>query len=346
MPQKTKHHYVPKFHLRNFSIDQNGTHLKVCRKSPFLVIPEGVLKNQGYVKNFYGKTDEYENYLSNFEGVVSKEIKTLFETEILPKKSSLEYLNLLFLTLLQNSRTRAAAKTVDKLTDSTIQSFMEGDERFKKLAEDQKFKMKEPVFLTLATLKQSLKVTSDLECKLLINDRKIPFITSDCPVAMYNQFLERRKHPGGHLGLKTKGLQIIFPLNPKYALIFFDTRIYNVGYRKRSTVTTSLSSDIDAINLLQFLTADEVVFSNEQVSDHYFKKLKDRASKTPWNKEFINGEIQKTHRMDGTISETHHSYIANPSFNLNLSFIRETSIAKNFKPSGYFVEIRNDNRPK
>ena len=344
MPEKKKHHYVPKFHLRNFSIDQNGKQLKICRKQPFLIIGNGDLRSQGYVKNFYGETDEYENALADFEGVVSKIIQFVVKHETIPKKGTDEYNNLHFHTMLQNSRTKAAADDVNKLTENTIKSITKGDARFEKLGEKLVFEMDQPIFLALHALYKSLPKTEDF--KLIINRSPRSFLTSDCPVLLYNQFLERRKHPGGHLGLATKGLQIIFPIHPKYALFFYDERTYNVGYKRRRTVFTEDISDIDSINLLQYLTADSVLFTNETISDHYLKKLADRSTKTPWEKEFTNTIAHTKDNGDGTYSEFYHSYLDNPSIKLHLSFVKETSMAKNFKPSGYTVELRQDNRPR
>lgn len=344
MPPKRKHHYIPKFHLRHFSLNEKGKQLKICRKQPFRIIHEGDLRSQGYIKNFYGKTEEYEDALGEFENEVSKVIQHLIKTKNLPQKSSIEYFYLLFHTILQNSRTNSAANRSNEIIDETAKIFTEGDLRFDKLGHKIKFEIDNPVFLSLQTLHKAILAAQDLDCKLIINNTERAFITSDNPVLKYNQFLEKRKHPGGHLGLSTKGLQIIFPIHPFYALFFYDERMYNVGFRKRKSVITENKKDIDSINLLQYLSSDKVLFSNEHISDHYMETLQFQANKKPWKKELLQMPISKKSNSDGTTSEIHHSYTKNPSIGLQLSFVKETSTAKASKPSGYYVELRKDNR--
>ncbi|MGP8213984.1 MAG: DUF4238 domain-containing protein [Bacteroidia bacterium] len=100
--------------------------------------------------------------------------------------------------------------------------------------------------LNLQSLVSSLEVATDLACKLIINNSDISFITCDNPVIRYNQFLEKRKFPGGREGLAIKGLQIFYPICPSLALLFYDNRVYKIGYKKQQSVVTSNSNDISS----------------------------------------------------------------------------------------------------
>lgn len=68
------------------------------------------------------------------------------------------------------------------------------------------------------TLESYLKIIPtcvDLKGRILINKTRIPFITSDNPVCLHNQFMEKVKYPLNALGVR--GTIIYFPLSLELA---------------------------------------------------------------------------------------------------------------------------------
>ena len=100
----------------------------------------------------------------------------------------------------------------------------------------------QPGMFAVGTQAQLINTCIDLKCKFLINKTRIPFITSDNPAVIYNQFLERMKQESYALG--SRGLQIYFPLTPKVAVIYYDSECYKIGCKKRNYVDITQPSDV------------------------------------------------------------------------------------------------------
>ena len=85
---------------------------------------------------------------------------------------------------------------------------------------------------------------------------------SDNPAVLYNQFLEKRKEPGGDTGIQKKGLQIFLPLDPQHLLMLYDGDVYRVGGRAHTEphLAVEREADIEVLNILQAANADAVLF--------------------------------------------------------------------------------------
>lgn len=159
---------------------------------------------------------------------------------------------------------------------------------------------------------------SDLKMKLVINQTSIPFISSDYPVFRYNEFLI------GHgilsFGYGSPGLQIIFPISPRIALIYYDPEIYNVGKKQDKTVFAS-KQDVETFNLMQVHKAYKIVLGNHQVNEAYYARLYDL------NKAKKSKTLKVTEMADLTIYSDDQS----PPTPISFSFTSITTLAKMFK---------------
>ena len=77
----------------------------------------------------------------------------------------------------------------------------------------------------------------NLKWRLLINNTNLPFIISDNPVCLYNQFAEKRHC--SLCGLALSGLQVFYPLTPHLGMFYFDGDIYKCRSVKRHFVEIS-----------------------------------------------------------------------------------------------------------
>jgi hypothetical protein len=342
MAENKKQHYVPKFYLKLFSIQQLNSHIKIFVKSSKKIIAKGDLKNQAYVNYFYGKDSDIEKGFSTIEGEVSRIVSEIIEHKSLPKPKEEDYTSLWLFTFLQDSRTKFSADETNNMIDKTLKTILKNDKRFKDKIDDLEFGYDNPVLLNLETLIGAIEVTTDLKCKLIINKTSKPFLTSDNPIILYNQFLEKRKHPFGKCGLASKGLQVFYPLNPELALIYYDEKVYKVGYRKRTSVETYDEKDIENLNLLQYLNSDKVIYSNEKVSDFYLECLMEKSLKYNSIRGSEINELPEKQNEDGTYSVIMHNQKKDLEIDLNLSFIKLTTNAKTYKMTGYVAELRNE----
>lgn len=346
MAENKKQHYVPKFYLKLFSNNQSNTHVKIFIKSTNKIIPYGDLKNQAYENYFYGKDTKIEKEFSKIEDEVSRIISDIIEFKKLPKPQISDYKTLWLFTFLQNSRTKFSADETNEMIDQTLKTIFKNDKRFKDKIDEVKFGYDNPVLLNLDTLINTILVTKDLKCKLIINQTKKPFVTSDNPIILYNQFLEQRNHQFGKCGLASKGLQVFYPLNPELALIYYDKKVYKIGFRKRNYVETFNEKDIESLNILQFLNSDKVIYSNEKASDFYLETLMTKSSKFNTSRGSDINEYPEKTNDDGTSSVILHNQKKDLETNLKLSFIKQTSHGKSYKMSGYVAELRNEEMRK
>lgn len=341
MAENKKQHYVPKFYLKLFSNSHSSSHIKIFVKSTNKIIPNGDLKNQTCENYFYGKDIKIEKEFSKIEDEVSRIVSEITESKTLPKLQNVDYKSLWIFTFLQNSRTKYRADETNEMINKTLKTIFKNDIRLKDKIDEVEFGYKNPVLLNLDTLINTIVVTKDLKCKLIINQTNKPFVTSDNPIVLYNQFLEQRNHQFGKCGLASKGLQVFYPINPELALIYYDEKVYKIGFRKRNYVRTSNEKDIESLNILQFLNSDKVVYSNEKATDYYLETLMTKASKYNTSRgSDINEYFEKTDD-DETSSVILHNQKKDLETNLNLSFIKQTTHGKTYKMSSYIVELRN-----
>ena len=89
MPTNKKHHYVPRFHLKNFSSD--GKLINLYNIASDKVIIGGNLKNQCYKDYFYGKEKRTEKALGVLEGAAAVVLKKIIGSGSLPSQYTDEY---------------------------------------------------------------------------------------------------------------------------------------------------------------------------------------------------------------------------------------------------------------
>ena len=123
---------------------------------------------------------------------------------------------------------------------------------------------------------------SDLAVVLLDNDTDRPFITSDVPVVFYN-FLKIADL--SLLGWQSPGLMIFVPLSEEYTLWLFDAEMYKPSVKAWDNLKLTRTADVDEINRLQILNADEyLIFSKPDYYDYIswlHKPLKGRRREEP-----------------------------------------------------------------
>ncbi len=251
MPQNKKHHFVPKFYLKNFSLNNDRKTIGVFNISTSKYIALGSLKNQAYRNYFYGRNSVIEKSLADIEGRASDIIRSILNNNCIPQLHSGEHYALLTFIILQQARTVYHAEMINELSDKLLKSVLSKDSECPPGLNDGNFSMKNPTYTAIENAILFQPLTSDLKYKLIINHTQIPFIASDHPVVLYNQFLESRKKFGSNTGYACKGLEIFLPISPNHLLIFFDKDTYQVGTRNKNTVILTIEKEIHSLNMLQ-----------------------------------------------------------------------------------------------
>jgi hypothetical protein len=321
-------HYVPKFYLRCFSNQNNPKEIGIYNIKTGFSFEKAPIKGQAYKPYFYGKDLSVENWLGKLENLTSFCFNGIIKHCSFPSKS-INYKDLLLkFVLLFELRNPVGAQNMEDSFNLLAKHIPD----FPKLPEGTKIKITDPVLIWLSVGDKAFACCKDLQLKLLLNYTTVPFISSDNPKIKYNQFLERHNYPAGIVGLGSRGLQIFFPISSALMLVFYDNTTYKIGNKKEDNIRIVDEKEIDQLNLLQCLNANEIIFYNNFTNSAYIQKLMGKTSnfKKP-NKPVIE-EAENYIPFEGTnndkISKLLIHRITESRINLQLKFIKELSVAK------------------
>jgi hypothetical protein len=342
MADKKKQHYVPRFYLKNFSINSEGKAIGIYNVEKNRFIPMGNQKNQAYQDYFYGEDEEIENMLSTVESKASSIIRNIICEESLPGKLKADHHTLLVHTIFQWARTLYAADEIEEMLNKLIKTKFKRSEKYKDLIDKVTINQKYPGVLPLTQTMISLPLLYDLNFILFINHSNIPFISSDHPVVLYNQFLEKRRDFASNTGFACKGLQIFFPISPKYCINFYDQDVYTFANPINRTIKLLKDRDVDAINQLQCVNSYTNLYFNEYTSIDYISELFKKAKKY---RRKIKATVEES-PMKRISDDKYHSYVLtythDVKINLKLSFISIKKSAKKIKLQDKTIVVRNE----
>jgi len=270
---KKNQHYIPKFYLRNFSIDNNQKQIGIYNIKSRFFYASAALKQQGSKNFFYGHDGVIEDQLSNIEGRLATLIKNITSSLILPKRNSKEHMELLLFAVLTHIRNPVSIEGIKKSQSMMKERLLEESPESELDGLIPDISHEDAISLSLSNISRILETINDLHFKLLINKTEAPFISSDFPVVKYNSFLEKKKWSLSKTGYVTKGLQIFIPLNPELLLVFYDSGIYKIGNKKDTVCEIRNLKDINQFNVLQVLNCSENIFFNKKVTKLYIENL-------------------------------------------------------------------------
>lgn len=267
MPQNKNQHYVPQFYQRYFSDDEANTGVYILKAKKYM--PNSAIKHQASADYFYSKNLKIEKGLGVAEGIVKAVLDELIANprKKLDKKQQMAIFTNIILqmgrTLYQAKKQEASITAIGKqLIEAVIQADKEsGRGEYADIPQEAidstKIKLTEPGAFVTANFIQLLPLCSDLKYRVLINETSVPFVTSDNPVCMYNQFLERMGINNGGLG--QRGLQLYMPISPAIALFYYDPKVYKVGSMLMDFVRISDTNDVSELNKMLATQANEIL---------------------------------------------------------------------------------------
>lgn len=268
---KNRHHYVPKFYLRNFGNSKQSISTFAC--SPERYIERASIRNMCQQEKLYGKTDEIEDMLMECEGAMAAIIKKTIDNKKIPTDSIGD---LLFFILLSQARTLKLAKVVNFKLTVSAQISLEMNPKFREQFPKYDFKSNPltanhevPNIYALRNIESLQEITKDLDYCLLINSSNArEFITSDEPVALDNYLAKKLKYPG-ETGYGNVGLLLYFPISPECCILFFDSDVYDIKYDENHCLKINKAKDIDKINRYLYLNSFSNIFFSNFVKENY-----------------------------------------------------------------------------
>jgi hypothetical protein len=331
--KKSRHHYVPRFYLKNFASNTelaDTKQINLYNIDKQIIINNVSLKEQCYKHKFYGKNDDIENMLAKLESKFAVITRKILATKTLPSRDAGEFAMILFFVALQMIRTKRMAEDFNSFIEKFNQIILlRNKENFNLTAEkikEMKIGIKDPMLILIHSAIKFFLSIDDLKLILLVSDCECNFITSDAPVFMYNKYCEGSA--GATTGLIAAGTQIFFPLSPRICLHLYDGNVYKVGKKSGNIVSITSATDIDRINTIQFIGADNNLYFSNNHDIKYFQDIHSRFIKRriaygPKVLEFAEEGISNK----STIVNYHNV----PNLGLNLSFISIRKAARKIK---------------
>ena len=302
------------------------------------------IKNQSSGDYIYSDNQKIEDALGKMEDLSAEVIKKIISDPkaILLKKD--RYTVYAF-TFMQIGRTLDRANFLQESTEASLKTLLKKYVEAKRNSDDAEevelltdevmdaisVDLPKPAMLSLGNHAMMVNTCIDLKMKVLINQTKVPFITSDNPACMYSMFLERVGDPTYALG--SKGLMFYLPLTSNLALMFYDPMCYKLGDRKKSYVEITQKVDIENLNKLSACYANEMLYClNGSIPSCDLEKLANMHDKfRPANRvNAISGIKHGNGEIVGTITNSIFCKLA-------LQFVKEllaskAITAKNYNP--------------
>lgn len=214
MADNKNQHFVPKAHLKPFTVDGEGRAIHLFNLDADRAIPNASVRNQCSHDNFYGQDKQLERAIQTVEGAYGSAIKRLVIEQA--PLSALDRIVLRRFILLQHLRTQAASVSASQIGAALarIPGVLPEGEAF-----DPKAAMLEAVQGAMFFYARSMKIVDDLQLTLIRNRTRTPFITSDDPAVLTNRWhLQNPRARRLAYGVRSAGSIMILPLSPREPL--------------------------------------------------------------------------------------------------------------------------------
>jgi len=342
MPEKKRQHYVPKFLLKQFSINGNDKQINIYNITNDTIINSASLKEQAAESYFYGKDRVIEDSFGKVETEAAKVFKEIIEGK-LPLQNTSKHSVILYFTLTLGARTLYKADEQVELINKLMKKIASLDPKLKDHLDDFEIKVENPLSMTLKAVATSLPLAVDLKYKLLVNKTKTPFVISDNPVVYYNNFLEDRKKIGSNIGIAVKGLQIFLPISPLHLIIFYDSSVYKVNGAKRNIFEVENDNEILSLNGLQYINANLNIYYNDKLSSVNLKNLKNSYDKRRRSRKTNLSEYREVNTTKEVPNVLLQFFAEDIKCKLDLSFFKILKKAKDYDLGNKVVHLRNEN---
>lgn len=328
MAKKKKHHYIPRFYLKRFSINNEGKFLGLFNIKNRKFIQNAPLKSQAYENFLYGEDDEIENALAEMEGKVSQLFSYWIDEKLLypPPAETNGFKLLKRFILYQTFRTpKSGSDIMEMLNDGMKKIVQEFKPTLWESFKDCNIVHENSVLLGLFRSIENEHLLQYLECKFLVNLSLLPFITSDAPIIFYNQLMEQAGNYIGATSFVAKGLQIFYPIHPRLMICLYDSNIYDFGNGSINCCSTESIDEIHQLNGLQLINSKSQVFFDDLITEDYIIKLCNHFEEFRGKSKNINEIInQGNKKIFVTSSEDAH-------INLTLEFFKLKVNPENYK---------------
>lgn len=270
MADNKNQHFVPRAHLRPFTVDARGSAINLFNLDRMKAIPNAPVKNQCSGDYFYGQDPLLENAINFIENPYGPVIRHLSNDGVVGSAVELVLKRFIYLQYL---RTEAASIKASEMMLALHD--VPGSDLPVSTAKEA---AKEAVQAAMLNYKDTMRIVDDLTLCIVRNRTDTPFVTSDDPAILTNRLHIQRPRKGRpSFGAKTAGAIFILPLTPKLCALLYDGAVYSSGHRAH-WIDVDRSGDIVALNAHQIMGCWANLYFRDW-EDHEFVAAQTETSK-------------------------------------------------------------------
>lgn len=285
MADNKNQHYVPKAHLRRFSLDGHTINLfnlkqKDCKAgAPF--------RDQCSKDYFYCKDDRDIPEIKEAEDPYGAAVNALEAGARLDEDIALDLRRFIFFQHLRTDMALGQAIAFFKAATEL--------ERHVDPEADERDAWDESVGANVAAFNLHFPEIADLKTCIVCNKTDVPFVTSDHPAILANPYHTRKNL--ADFGVGSAGALMMMPLSPTLLALLYDGDVYSITHKDRILELENVD-DVDALNDFQFLNCHRNVYFHAWQDCSYVKA---RAERTLLQRPASFQEVFFVrHNLDGT----------------------------------------------
>jgi hypothetical protein len=255
-------HYVPRFYLRNFSIQGKEGFLYCFDKSKshsFIVNVKNIASETYFYDTRQDVEQKTEKGLGQLEALFEAVITKLISSEDLAALTSKQRLLMSYFVVTQELRTREHRAMLEDMHKQTLAELSKRGvpkESLEKV-ELTKEQIKSWHISELSDVPDYANIVNTMKWILFVNRTSMPFWCSDHPVNRFN-YIDAR--PYGNLGLLCRGIEIHCSLSPTISVSVCDPTAY---YSLPNKYEIQDIRNTEFLNWLQVYYSTRYVFSDK-----------------------------------------------------------------------------------
>lgn len=243
MPSNKNQHYVPRCHLKPFTLHEDGLAIKLFNIDRAITIENAPVKNQCSRDYFYGQNEGLEKAIQTMEGKYSDVARGI------RSHRSLNDSDALFLAsfwMFQYLRTEAIQQSIIR----TSQAF---EKAIGQPAPQIRINKEEATIAALRAFLEQYMALADLGVVQVHNRTNVSFVTSDNPAIQTNRWaLSQTTRMSANFGMLSAGFIGLLPISPVVLVLLYDKGIYSIEHQNRC-ITVKDEPDIQSLNDHQLL---------------------------------------------------------------------------------------------
>ena len=263
---KKRQHFVPRFYLKKFSNRNDGKSLSAFFKNISKFNDCVSIEGQAQKPFYYGEDGKLENSLMKIEYHASIVLNKVCEIHKIIKEPFEDYFRILHFIINIYTRNPNQAETLLRSDEGFNNHFAKHKSSpYIDSLLSNKLTSEKAIEFSISQSSRISRMCLDLSAKLILNETKTPFITSDNPTIKYNIISESYEMMSA--SFTSIGLQIFLPLSPNLMIMFYDPEAYKIQGVTGDIISIKEESEIFQLNLLQVLNCTNCLYFNEGISE-------------------------------------------------------------------------------